>query len=180
MLGRMQSPTDITGELTTPMQSSGRKRVHTNVQYVFLRGRAGGTRIFKLTINLQQANAQLFLPRTAIKSAEQLPNPWAGTNRETWETRQVNAPDLCKQLLEGALGTLLFLTQLCITPAAAHRTQGQIQAWLTLCEMRIHHFWLLWVPLYLQWHHRPESGPSPFSTCLDLDSKWALAEDKSY
>lgn len=83
MLGWMQSPTDITGELTTPMQSSGRKRVHTNVQYVFLRGRAGGTRIFKLTINLQQANAQLFLPRTAIKSAEQLPNPWAGTNRET-------------------------------------------------------------------------------------------------
>lgn len=29
-----------------------------------------GSRTFKLTINLQQANAQLFLPRIAIKSVE--------------------------------------------------------------------------------------------------------------
>lgn len=42
-----------------------------------------GSRFFKLTINLQPANAQLSLPRTAIKSEEQLPNPWAETNQDT-------------------------------------------------------------------------------------------------
>lgn len=63
-----------------------------------------GSRFFKLTINLQQANAQLFLPGIAIKSEEQLPNPWAETNQETLKMRQVNVPDLCKQLPEGPSG----------------------------------------------------------------------------
>lgn len=38
-----------------------------------------GNRFFKFTINLQQANAQLFFPMIIIKSVEQLPYPWADT-----------------------------------------------------------------------------------------------------
>lgn len=134
-----------------------------------------GSRIFKLTINLQQAKAQLSLPRTAIKSEEHLPNPRAETNHETWKMRQVNAPDFCKQLPEGSLrGTSLP------QHSTLQLTEPQTLAWVTLCEMRTHHFWLLWVTLYLQCHPRSESGPSVFGTCLELDSKWASAEDKSY
>lgn len=134
-----------------------------------------GSRAFKLTINLQQANAQLFLPRIAIKSVEQLPNPWAETKQETLKTRQVNTPDLCSQLPEGSLRRHFS--------SSAHNTRQNPRPNPNLsCTLRNEDS-----PLLAPSSHslptvasRIRIWPLAVQYLMDLDSKGALAEDKSY